>query len=179
MTDQSYSFRLPGFSSALPFLAAILGFFLVFTEVDCNGTTMISMSGYDLVTGDRQDPDTGTKEQEDPNIWAIISLGAAALGLILFGITKRRFRWWSMAAMGLIGLLAMWQLHRDVEQSIHAGLDAKSDGDKVDMDLDIGIHFRIGYWIVLGCFGLATLWNITMARRSGMLPLPVEEKKSD
>ena len=84
-----------------------------------------------------------------------------------------------MAAMGLIGLLAMWQLHRDVEQSIHAGLDAKSDGDKVDMDLDIGIHFRIGYWIVLGCFGLATLWNITMARRSGMLPLPVEEKKSD
>ena len=73
MTDQSYSFRLPGFSSALPFLAAILGFFLVFTEVDCNGTTMISMTGYDLVTGDRQDPDTGTKEQEDPNIWAIIS----------------------------------------------------------------------------------------------------------
>ena len=72
------------------------------------------MTGYDLVTGDRQDPDTGTKEQEDPNIWAIISLGAAALGLILFGITKRRFRWWSMAAMGLIGLwpcgsyIVMW-----------------------------------------------------------------------
>lgn len=115
--------------STVTFAVGILLFFTPFLEIKCNSMTFMSVSGVQLATGFSKDknsnqgyfPDNNSSEghstvsesdKEGPNIYAILALVFAILGLIL-GFVKMRQRLNSitgiiMALGTTICLILLW-----------------------------------------------------------------------
>ena len=81
------------FLSPVTFIIALAGFFLTFTEINCNGQQLDTIKGIELVTGYEQELDFNLGEDNsaeekkvekyDPNIFALNAFIAAIIGLVL------------------------------------------------------------------------------------------------
>lgn len=173
--DTRISFSLPGWSGMAPFVLAILGFFMVFTEINCNGEQLASLTGMDLVTG--SEGITDEEERSAPNIWAIISLSAAVIGIIAWLLTPFRTQTFSLIAAGVIGLASMVVLYYDLKGDARDELENSTkdeDGFNMDMDLDVDVEMKFGYWFVVICFAIALVIN---GLRSSQLKESVPDDK--
>lgn len=156
--DTKISFILPGWSGMAPFILAILGFFMVFTEINCNGEQLASLTGMDLVTG--SEGITDEEERSDPNIWAIIALSAAVIGILVWLFTSFRTQVLSLLAAGVIGLASMIVLYYDLKRDAKSEVENSTqdeEGFNMDMDIEVDVEMKFGYWFVVFCFAIAAV----------------------
>lgn len=148
-------------------LIALAGFFLIFMDINCNGTKLDSVTGIELVTGYEQDFDlTGTETKEayiekyDPNIFALNGFIAAILGLILFIVKRWRNNFQLAAVIGAIGFICMLGLMIDLKSKI---AKAQEKDSILNFNLNIEFEMKFGYWLVTLCFLIVTIVNIMAA----------------
>ncbi len=158
--SRTITFTLPSVSSLAPFVLAVLGFFMLFTDINCNGESIARFTGFDLVTGNGEilDPAEGD-ERNEPNIWAIIALTAGLAGVVLYTVLKAGQRRKSLLLAGITGVAAMIALYYDIQTSIQSDNDTGNDPD-FDINVDIHADMKFGFWFVLACFVLAVLLNL-------------------
>jgi hypothetical protein len=150
----------------------LLCFLLPFVSVTCSGQRVVTAKGLDFVLGAEVQVDEGLEEafqdledfggealpaeaddRIDPNIFAIVAFGAAAIGLLLALVLRDRRR--ARSAMIASGLVALSL----IAFRIDVGGDAEDGGGVVSVD------YRIGYWgaIVLALVALlahgSELWR--------------------
>lgn len=146
---------------------AFLGFFLTFTEINCNGKTLDTISGVELATGYSPDIDlTESTEPEekaeryDPNIFALNAWIAALLGIILFAIPKMRDQYTLHAIVAAVGVVCMVGLMINLKRAL---MEAKSSGGGVvNIDLPITFDMQPGYWIVSVAFLITLVADIIL-----------------
>lgn len=155
-------------------IIALCGFFLVFTEVNCNGKTLDTITGIELATGYQPDIDLVTsddgqeaqedKEQEkyDPNIFALNALLAAGIGIILFLIPGMRKQYALHAIVAAIGFASMIGLYLNLQSE----LKKASGGSEstINFSLDLRFDMQPAYWLVTGCFLITLIADIFLAR---------------
>ena len=159
------------FLSPVTFIIAFAGFFLTFTEVNCNGQQLDTIKGIELVTGYEQDLNivnndaTENKaekkaERYDPNIFALNAFIAAIIGLILMAVKKLRTNYKLVSIIATIGFICLIAMMVDLKSKI---ADAQNDsGSKLNIDLNIDFKMKFGYWLVTASFFVAALWNAMM-----------------
>lgn len=169
------------FISPLAFLVAIIAFFFTFTEIDCNGQQLDTISGIELVTGYEQDFDilgseTNTdtkKERYDPNIFALNAMLAAVLGLLLHAFKKMRANYQLLGLLGAVGLICLIAMMIDLKTKL---VSAQNDsGGKLNIDLNISIKMKFGYWLAVISFAAATAWNFMQLSQRKKNKLTAEE----
>lgn len=167
MTFSSEQYRSFKLLSPAGCIIALLGFFLTFTEINCNGTTLDTITGVELATGYRPDidltesndePET-KQEKYDPNVFALNAWIAAMLGLALFLIPKMRDQHALHLIIALIGFGCMIGLMFNLKSALN---DAKSSGGVVNVDLPITFDMQPGYWIVTASFFLTLVADIVL-----------------
>ncbi len=158
------------FISPISLLIAFFGFFLPFTDINCNEQKLDTINGIELVTGYKQDFDitnsgegeTTKMERYDPNIFALNAMIASILGIFLFLIKKFRSGYILQALISAIGFICMIGLMINLKSSL---ADAQSNGEgKLNFDLNLEFEMKFGYWLVTVCFLVATIINIIFSR---------------
>lgn len=153
-------------------LIAFVGFFLVFTEVTCNGKQIDTITGVELATGysadvDLVQNDSNTEietqnEKGDPNIFALNAWIAALLGLILFIIPRMRDQHLLHALTAAIGLGCMIGLMINLQSEL---IKAKNKNDAVvNIDLDLQFNMQPGFWLVTLAFLVTLIADIMQLR---------------
>lgn len=156
-----------------PFMFLVIGlcFFLPFVSISCSGQDIATLSGVQLVTGaeievnqelNAQLEETfGTEGQEvpteteetDPSIWAIVTLAAAVVGVIVGFVMKGRTRTIASLAAAVVGLVGLIALRVDLQ------------GDVSEAEGLVTIKYRIGYWLVALLFAVLAFAHGTFLRR--------------
>jgi hypothetical protein len=143
----------------ISFGAVILLFFLSFCDLQCSGQKIASVSGFNLVTGksfSAPQPGGGldSAQRLKPNFFAIMALGMAICGLVVYVNKLPNESFWGMAvgAGGAFSLLVMRTL-----------LLAKINGQSMGM---VSLHFKFPFWLAIMCFiaagGLSFLrWKLS------------------
>lgn len=113
----------------------VVAFFLSFVTVSCEGDALGTFSGIQLVPGTRFLLE-GRPERMDPELFAILALGAAIVGL---SVTLRRSGMprfgTSVAAVGALSLLLlMWRVAAEVARA----------GEGM-----LSVGWELEYWIAL------------------------------
>ena len=156
--------------SPFSLLIAFFGFFLPFTDINCNGQTLDTIDGFELVTGYRQDFDisgsgeekTTEMERYDPNIFALNAFIATIMGIFLFAVKKFRTGYLLQAIISGIGFICMLGLMIDLKSKLSNAQNG--GGGKLNLDLNLEFEMKIGYWLVTICFLIATIINIKLSR---------------
>ncbi len=178
---------ITGFTLLSPgaFFIALMGFFLTFTDINCNGQKLDSVSGIELVTGYKQElgidksAETPETERYDPNIFALNAFIAALLGIIIFAIKKFRTNYALTTLVAVIGFVCMLMLMIDLKTKL---ANAQKNNSTLNIDLNIEFEMKIGYWIVTACFLLAAAWNFLKMREANRninAELPEEDFQAD
>lgn len=158
---------------SISFGAVLVFFFFSFVDFRCNGVTVASPTGYNLVFGkhlkevtpgfgeytnafdqfsnDPTNRNSSVGQQGDsrirPNIWAILSLVSAIIGLIVFlkADVKNENRWGFV--LGIVGMISLIFLAIVIENK------ARTQAGNIAA---VDVKFRGGYWLSLLAFALAT-----------------------
>jgi hypothetical protein len=161
--------RIP---STVTFAVGILLFFTPFLEIKCNSMTIQSVSGVQLATGFKVDTNKGAAgyfsdmsnslenktdrkvDREDPNIYAMLALLFAILGLIV-AIVKMRPKVNSIAGMIMalatsISLILLWS---DIGNRIKLQVPKSEDG------LSISIGMTSWFYVTVIVFLAAAFFN--------------------
>lgn len=160
------------------FTLAILFFFFTFCDFNCGGHKIASMTGVEFVVGtklksnkmfDNQSSSGNDDRQVHPNIWAIIALGSAVIGLGAYLVKFKKEEAVGIAA-GALGVASLIVLQVDLKSSI----------DKEVRGM-IEISFKFGYWAALLSLALAAtlcFLRLRMKRRKTpevVVTVPQEE----
>lgn len=175
------------FLSPVTFIIALAGFFLTFTEINCNGQQLDTIKGIELVTGYEQELDfnlgEGNSAEEkkvekyDPNIFALNAFIAAIIGLVLMAVKKLRTNYKLVAVIALIGFVCLIAMMVDLKTKI---ADAQNKQDStLNIDLNIDFKMKFGFWLVTASFFIAAVWNILMARDKSKQPEIIPEAFDD
>lgn len=131
------------------FTVAIILFFFMFCEFKCGDQTVQTATGINLVVGkELKERNTRTGEERTtgkipPNPWAVLSLGAAFIGLLAFLIKAE-----SEALIGTItaavGFASLLVLQFDLTDSTIRGTQGQID-----------TVFLFPYWLALIALGIA------------------------
>ncbi len=158
------------FFSPISLLIAFFGFFLPFTDINCNEQKLDTINGIELVTGYKQDFDITnsgenektTMERYDPNIFALNAFIAAIMGIFLFVVKKFRSGYVLQAIISAIGFICMIGLMVNLKSKL---AEAQNGGNgKLNFDLNLEFEMKFGYWLVTVCFLIATIVNIILSR---------------
>ena len=158
------------FLSPFSLLIAFFGFFLPFTDINCNEQKLDTINGIELVTGYKQDFDitnsgkeeTAKMERYDPNIFALNAMLASIMGIFLFLVKKFRTGYVLQAIISAIGFICMLGLMINLKSKL---AEAQNGGNgKLNFDLNLEFEMKFGYWLVTACFLIATIINIKLSR---------------
>lgn len=176
--------------SPIVFAIAAICFVLPFVSFSCSGQRYATLSGLDLVRGakvtvdqdalegftDGLDEAFGTSsdqesasttesqsEDTDPEIWAIIALAAALIGIVIGLVTKNRVRTIGSLAAAAVGILSL--------AILHSVLSGEFDIPKEAQGI-VAFEYRFGYWLVVLLFAvLAASHGLALrAPRSSLYP---------
>ena len=158
----SNSFTQMKFFSPAAFIIAFLGFFLTFTDINCNGTTIDSVTGFEFVKGYSADLDTGdgaTTEGEkyNPNLFLLLAMISALSGIIFYFVKKLRVNYRLNAVVGLVGFICLILFMIDLQNKINSIDPEKNLSTETFVDLKA--EMKIGFWLVTLSFLLAAAWN--------------------
>lgn len=147
-------------------LLALIGFSLVFTDLNCNGKKLDSITGYELVRGYQPDFDIAKEETQEltteterynPNLFAVNALIAAILSIVLFIIRGLRKQYLIHTIMSGIGFVSMFGLMINLQQGLKSATSGKNS--IVNFNLNLQFDMQIGFWLVTLLFGIATTAN--------------------
>ena len=154
-------------------LIAFIGFFLTFTEINCNGKTLDTITGLELATGYQEDIDllqsgnTDTEkkgiERYDPNIFALNGILAAIIGLILFLLPGMRKQYALHAIVAAIGFASMIGLMINLKTELAKA--RSGDQGVVNINLDLTFDMQPGYWLVTSAFLVTLVSDILLWRK--------------
>ncbi len=120
----------------------IILFFFPFFIVKCGGEEVVNLRGIDLVSGIEIKTFSG-KEQLESNLFAIISLASAAIGLLVAFIRSRKGKIINLI-VSLIGFGALIMLYSDcMETFINKGSAGGRNSGSVPLDFSIETAY---YW---------------------------------
>jgi hypothetical protein len=155
--------------SPIVFAIAAICFILPFVSFSCGGQRFATLSGLDLVRGAKVSVDesalegfsdslnesfgatpdpsdassTDTQSEDtDPELWAIIALAAAVIGIAI-GFTKNRLRTVGSLAAAAVGFLSLIVLRMVLSGEFDIPKEAQSI---------VAFQYRFGYWIVIVLF---------------------------
>ena len=136
----------PGFYGVI-----ILCFFLPFVNLSCSGQKIMSLSGFQLITGSEVKSDgmfgdlsnqgeTKEKNEVDPQPLALLALVAALVGLGLSFVKKKMIALTNVviSALGFIFLILL---------KINLDGDVELSGQNV-----ITLDYQLGYWLAVLLF---------------------------
>jgi hypothetical protein len=161
--------------STVTFAVGILLFFTPFLEIKCNSMTIQSISGVQLATGFKVDTNKGAAgyfsditntsenktdlkvDREDPNVYAMLALLFAVLGLIL-SIVKMRLRLNSIAGimMALATTICLILLWSDIGNRIKLQLP-KSDGVSISIGMTSWFYVTVIVFLAAAFFSYKRL----------------------
>lgn len=132
------------------FLAAIIFFLLPWVSVSCQGTEIMSASGFDMVRGSYSIPDsipsdTTTSESEPIAIYALAAAGVGLIVSIFRGGIWRLLR--VLAGLAGVGFMVWLKFHLD-------------DQLLGETQLILQYNYEIGFWLTLGAMALAAVLSI-------------------
>ena len=155
-------------------ILALAGFFLVFTDVNCNGKTLDTITGIematgyqpeiDLVEGDDNEEQQKDTEKYDPNIFALNALMAAIIGIILFAIPGMRKQHALHAIVAAIGFVSMLLLYFNLQSEIKKA--QSGENSTLNLNLNITFDMQPAYWLVMLCFLITLIADILLWRQS-------------
>jgi len=162
------SYRKYTLISPLSFLVAVLAFLLTFTEINCNGQQLDTITGIELVRGYEQDIDIATEnndaakkvERSDPNIFALNALIAGILGIVLFALKKMRNNYQLIGIIAVIGFGCLIGMMIDLQSKMTTAQN--ESGGKLNIDLNVEIKMKIGFWLAVISFFIAAVWNFML-----------------
>ena len=157
--------------SPIVFAIAAICFVLPFVSFSCSGQRFATLSGIDLVRGakvtvdedalkgfsesldqtfgttsDQDSTTTDTQSEDtDPEIWAIIALAAALIGIVIGLVTKNRVRTIGSLAAAAVGILSLAILHSVLSGEFDVPKEARGI---------VAFEYRFGYWLVILLFGV-------------------------
>lgn len=181
------------FSPAM-FAVIAVCFFLPFVALTCAGQELFSVKGIDLVTGTEiteddlsgdvrdslqqfeegfgetpTDDSADENDKLDPQLWAIVALAAAVVGVV-GGLVLRDRRGRLLSAIsGIVGAVSLILLRATFD--VESGADAGQEIGQVS----IGYEWRLGWWLALLLFLVQPLLHLISGRRmvaAGDTPLP-------
>lgn len=178
--------------SITAFAVGLLLFLMPFVDIKCNGQSLQTISGVQLATGFTMDngssnnpflndvktessdeiiTKTTTKtDKKDPNLFAMVALGLAALGLIL-SITNAKSAVGGAMATGIAAAAAMIGLMIDVKKKVKLDVPTspKADNDitkgidefsnKMTDNLNITVDFTPWFYIAIIAFLAAAFFS--------------------
>jgi hypothetical protein len=161
------------FSPAL-FVIIIFCFFLPFVNLSCGGQTVMSLTGFQLITGTEYKPagmfgqdDMFNQKSEKQNVdaqpLALLAMLAAVLGLIL-SFLKLKSTALFCAVVSVLGCLFLLLLKVNLDN------DAAMSGQ--GMQGVIQLDYQFGYWLAFLLFILAAIvhWLIFKEPKSTVIP---------
>lgn len=101
----------------ISFGTVILAFFLPFVLIKCGGEEIANLSGLQLITGAEITADSEFMEEAqrtESNIFAILSMAAAVIGLIVALVKMNKWKVIAFVA-SLVGLVSLLLLYNDVK----------------------------------------------------------------
>lgn len=162
-------------------LLALLGFFLVFTDLNCNGKTLDSITGFELVRGykpdldivaDQADEQPNETERYRPNVFALNAMISAIFGILLFLMRAMRKQYLTQSLITGIGFFSQVALMINLKSGLK---NAISDKDSIiNTNFELTFDMQAGYWIVLILLGLVTMSNILLYFDERNKPKPEE-----
>lgn len=152
-----FSTKIP---SSVAFVVAVLLFFLPFIDIKCNGTSLQTVSGFQLATGfkmknssnsnsflddvktDEVDKGitkaTTKSDDKDPNLYAMIALGIGVLGLAL-SFTNAKAAIGGAMVTGIAAAGALIGMMLDLKKNIKTSIPGSDSGNsKLDDSTGIG-----------------------------------------
>jgi len=181
-----------GMPASVTFLVAALLFFMPFIDIKCNTISLQTVSGFQLATGfkmknnsnnsliddlktDKVDKTitktTTNTDKKNPNLYAMIALGLAVLGLLLsFTKIKAAIAVAMVAAIGGAG--AMIGLMLDIKKKVKLdvpGMDGKTGNNDIGKTVDnitkdvsdkvnISVDFTPWFWVAIAAFLVAAFF---------------------
>lgn len=157
--------------STVTFAVGILLFFAPFLEIKCNTMTIQSVSGVQLATGFKVDSNKGAPgyfsdlpntsenrterkvDREDPNIYAMLALLCAIVGLIV-SIVKMRPKLNSITGMMMalattICLILLWS---DIGNKIKLQLPKNEDGVSISVGMTSWFYVTVIVFLAAAFF---------------------------
>jgi hypothetical protein len=146
----------------------IVFFFFSFFVIKCGDTKIATISGVNLVTGKEITANTSfgnsgnssDNKNVDPNVWAIIALSSAVIGLgvYLFKFKKEELVGTIVSGLGVVSLTIL-------------GYTFKDSVNEADLRGMVTVSLGFGYWGALVCILLAGVLSFLRLR---IKPKPVE-----
>jgi hypothetical protein len=147
--------------SPAAFIIAFLGFFLTFTDINCNGTTIDSVTGFEFVKGYSADLDSGDTategEKYNPDLFLVLAMLSALAGIVFYFIKKLRINYRLNAVVGLVGFICLILFMIEMQNTINSIDPEKNLSTETFVDLQA--EMKIGFWLVTISFLLAAAWN--------------------
>jgi hypothetical protein len=164
--------------ATVAFAVASLLFLLPLFEIKCNGTVLANNTGIGIISGQDwkplpqtslfgNQPDTEKEKnfKDDPNVFAMIALGAGILGLI-FTLAFANIKM-AGTVTGIIGLVALIGLLIDLKSKI--GTQAAAHTSAADLRLDVGTKITVDgtpwFWLALIAFLFAAIFSWKQVRQ--------------
>lgn len=154
---------------------AILFFFFSFFVIKCNNQKIASLSGIDLVTGKNitgsnslGGSNSDNSKDVDPNIWAIIALGSAVVGLGVY-LFKAKGEELIGGIVSSLGVVALGVLYID------------STASASEMGITISISTGFGYWGALFFIliaGILSFLRLRIKKKQPVMPTEMEQPTS-
>lgn len=166
-------------------VVALVGFFLPWLVVSCQGQEMATATGIELAMGRMQAAaDAGSAQSSDPVWWAVGIILLVVAGLIAsFLIKGRSAALVVTATAGAALALGIWGMTQTVgEVRTRAAEQAASDGQLGQLQAQIAdairIDVRFGYWITLMGLAGASAGGLMAAagRRGPKRWVPIDEE---
>jgi hypothetical protein len=181
-----------GIPSTVAFLVAALLFFMPFIDIKCNNMSLQQVSGFQLATGfkmknntsnnslfddvksDKTD-ETITKtttntDKKEPNLFAMVGLGLAVLGLLL-SFVKAKAAMGGAMLTGVLGAAALIGMMIDIKKKVKldmpdTGGTGKDDiskgldnfGKEVTDKINISVDFTPWFYIAVIAFLVAAFF---------------------
>ena len=134
------------------FILVLICFFLPFTKISCAGEEVMTLTGFQLVTGTTIEVGGGTEnrktERIDPEPYAIWAFGAGIVGLVLSFIKSRGSKILP-AIIGVVGAVSLLLLKSKLDR------DVLREGEGA-----FHIEYQFGFWLAFILFFSAVVLNI-------------------
>lgn len=134
------------------FILAIILFLMPWIDISCTGVPIMSASGIDMVTGSYDVPKDYTNNNPQSEIFAILALIAAIVGLIAC-LIRHKIAFFTRVISGIAGIVFLIALKLKIDKDIFS----QSEGV-------LQVNYLIGYWLTIIAFVAAIVVSLIRKR---------------
>lgn len=122
------------------FILAIILFLMPWINISCAGAPIISASGFDMITGAYNVPTDYIDSNPQSEIFAVLALIAAIVGLIAC-LIRHKIAFFTRVISGIAGIAFLIALKLKIDRDIFS----QSEGI-------LQVNYLLGYWLTIIAF---------------------------